>query len=71
MKAYWGSECIAPRILDLVTRRRRRRRRSVVRLTPQPLYPHGKNPQYPLDRRLGDHRAGLDAVVKREIPSAR
>jgi hypothetical protein len=25
----------------------------VVRLTPQPLYPRGKSPRYPLDRRLG------------------
>jgi hypothetical protein len=30
-----------------------------------PLYPWGKSPQYQLGRRLGDTRAGLDAVVKR------
>jgi hypothetical protein len=32
-----------------------------------PLY-WGKRPQYPFDRRLGGHRAGLDAVVKRKYP---
>jgi hypothetical protein len=26
----------------------------VVSFTPLPLYPRGKSPQYPLDRRLGD-----------------
>jgi hypothetical protein len=45
---YWGSECIAPRILDIGTVQRR-----VVSFTPQPLCPHGKSPSYPLDRRLG------------------
>jgi hypothetical protein len=33
--------------------------------------PPGKDPWYPLDRRLGDPRAVLDAVVKRKIPSSR
>jgi hypothetical protein len=47
MKAYWGSEGIAPRILDLRTRWRR-----VVSFTPRPLYRQGKSPWYPLDRRL-------------------
>jgi len=28
-----------------------------------------KEPRYPLDRRLGGPRVGLDAVVKRKIPS--
>jgi hypothetical protein len=28
----------------------------------------GKEPQYPLDRKLVDPRAGLDAVEKRENP---
>jgi hypothetical protein len=63
----------------------------VVSFTARPLYLHGKNPWYPLDRRLGGPqsrsgcggeennskplggwvgpRAGLDAVVKRKIPS--
>jgi hypothetical protein len=47
MKAYWGSGVIASRILDLGTRRS-----WVVSFTAQPLYPHGKNPWYPLYWRL-------------------
>jgi hypothetical protein len=35
------------------------------------LYPQGKSPCYPLDRRLVGPRAVLDAVVKRKIPSLR
>jgi len=38
-KAYWGSECIAPRILDVGTRWR-----WVVSFTHRPLYPKGKSP---------------------------
>jgi hypothetical protein len=48
MKAYWGSGGIAPRILNQGTRWR-----WVVSFTPRPLYPQGKNPWYPLDRRVG------------------
>jgi hypothetical protein len=48
MKLYWGIGGIVPRILDLGTRWR-----WVVSFTPRPLYPHGKSPWYPLDRRLG------------------
>jgi hypothetical protein len=48
MKAYWGSGGIAPRTLDLGTRLR-----WVVSFMPRPLYPQGKSPGYPLDRRLG------------------
>jgi hypothetical protein len=48
MKAYWGNEGIAPRILDLVTRWR-----WVVTFTTRPLYSQGKSPRYPLVRRLG------------------
>jgi hypothetical protein len=48
MKAYWGSGGIAPRILDLGTRLRR-----LVSFRSRPLYPYGKSPSYPLDRRLG------------------
>jgi hypothetical protein len=66
MKTYGGSGGIAPRILDLGTRRR-----WVVSFTPRPFYSQGKNPWYPLDRRLGAPSAVLDAVVKREIPSPR
>jgi hypothetical protein len=49
MKTYWDSEGIALRILDLGTRWR-----WVVSFTPRPLYPQGKSPRYPLDRRLGE-----------------
>jgi hypothetical protein len=33
------------------------------------LYPQGKSPSYPLDRRLGGPHSLLDMVVKRKIPS--
>jgi len=32
------------------------------------LYPWGKSPWYPVDRRLDGPRAGLDAVTKRKNP---
>jgi hypothetical protein len=48
MKVYWRSGGIAPRILDLGTRWR-----WVVGFMPQLLYPQGKSPWHPLDRRLG------------------
>jgi hypothetical protein len=48
MKIYWGIGDIAPLILW-----RRHRWRWVVSFTPRLLYPQGKNPWYPLDRRLG------------------
>jgi hypothetical protein len=48
MKTYWGSGGIYPHILDLGARCR-----WVVSFTPRPLYPQGKSPWYPLDRRLG------------------
>jgi hypothetical protein len=47
MKKYWGSGGIDPHILDLGTRWR-----CMVSFTPRPLYLQGKNPWYPLDRRL-------------------
>jgi hypothetical protein len=31
----------------------------VVSFTPRPLYPQGKSPYYPLDRRLGGHQSRL------------
>jgi hypothetical protein len=43
-----GSGCIDPHFLDLGTSWR-----WVDKFTPRPLYPRGKNPRYPLDRRLG------------------
>jgi hypothetical protein len=49
MKAYLGSGGIVPGILDLGTRWR-----WVVIFTFRPLYPWGKSPYYPLDRRLGE-----------------
>jgi len=52
MKTYWGSGYIAPSILNLGTRRR-----WVVSLTRRLLYPWGKNPQYPLDRKLGGYQS--------------
>jgi hypothetical protein len=48
MKANWGSGGMAPRILDLGTRWR-----WVVSFKPRTFYSQGKNPRYPLDRRLG------------------
>jgi len=48
MKAYKMSEgTAAVLILNLCTRWR------VVNFTSQPLYPWGKSPQHPLNRRLG------------------
>jgi hypothetical protein len=47
MKAY-GSGCIDPHFLDLGTSWR-----WVVNFTLRPLYPRGKSPRYPLDRKLG------------------
>jgi hypothetical protein len=43
MKTYWESGGIAPRILDL----------GMVSCALWQLYPQGKSPRYPLDRRLG------------------
>jgi hypothetical protein len=42
--------------------------RWAASFTPRPLYPQGKSLWYQLDRRLGP-RVGLEAVVKRRIPS--
>jgi hypothetical protein len=41
----------------------------VISFKPRPLYPQGKSPWYPLDRRWVGPRAVLDTVVKRKIPS--
>jgi hypothetical protein len=40
---------------------------SGQRHAPAALYPLGKNPRYPLNRRLGGPRAGLDAGARRKI----
>jgi hypothetical protein len=42
-----GSGCIDPHFLDLGTSWR------LVNFTSRPLYPRGKSPRYPLDRRFG------------------
>jgi hypothetical protein len=68
MKAYWGSGCIAPRNLDLGTRRWR-----VVIFKHGPLYPQGKSPYYPLYRRLGgpQNRSGCGGEEKISQPLPR
>jgi hypothetical protein len=60
-----GSGGTAPRILDLGTKWR-----WVVSFTPRPLYPQGKNPWYPLDRRLGgpQNRSGRGGEEKTSQP---
>jgi hypothetical protein len=55
---------IAPRILDLGTRWR-----WVVSFTPRPLYPRGKSPWYPLDRRLGGPQSRYGRGGERKISS--
>jgi hypothetical protein len=55
MKTYWGTGSIAPRIFDLGTRWR-----WVVSFTPRLLYPRGKSPWYPFDRRLGGPQIGFE-----------
>jgi hypothetical protein len=49
---HMGSACTEPHFLDLCTSWR-----WVVNFTPQPLYPRGDSPRYPLDRRLGGHQS--------------
>jgi hypothetical protein len=65
MKMYWGSGGITPRILDLGTRSM-----WVVSFTPRPLYSQGRNPWYPLDRRLGgpQSRSGRGGEEKNSQP---
>jgi hypothetical protein len=47
-EGVWGNGCIYWHFLDLGTSWK-----WVVIFTPLPLYPWGKSPWYPLDRRLG------------------
>jgi hypothetical protein len=49
MKTYGESEGICPRIIGLDTKWR-----CAVSFKLRPLYPHGKSPQHPLDRKLGE-----------------
>jgi hypothetical protein len=62
MMAYWGSE---GRALDLAIRWR-----WVVSFTPRPLYPQGRSPWYPLDRKLGgpQSRSGRGGEEKNSQP---
>jgi hypothetical protein len=64
MKTYWGSEGIAPRILDLDTRRR-----WVVSFTPWPLYLQGRRPHCLLDRRLGGPQSQSERGEEENISS--
>jgi hypothetical protein len=65
MEAYWRSGGIAPQILDLCTRWM-----WAVSFTPGPLYPQGKSPRYPLNRRLGgpQSRSGRGGEEKNSQP---
>jgi hypothetical protein len=68
MKAYGGVD-INPHFLDLGTSWR-----WVVSFTPRPLYPRGKSPRYPLDRRLGgpqgrSGRCGENSCPHRDLSS--
>jgi hypothetical protein len=47
-EGVWGSGCTDPHFFDLGTSWR-----WVVSFTPRQFYPRGKNPRYPLDRRMG------------------
>jgi hypothetical protein len=64
MKAYCGSGGEAPRILYLGTRWR-----SVVIFTLRPLHPRERAPRTHWIEGRVSPRAGLDTVVKRDIPS--
>jgi hypothetical protein len=70
MKAYWGSEGIAPHtFFDLGTRWR-----WIVSFTLRLLYPQGKRLWYPLDRRLGgpqsrSGRGGEEKVASPHLDS--
>jgi hypothetical protein len=66
MKTYWGSGGIAPRMLDLGTRRR-----WVVSFTPRPLYPRERAPRTHWIGGWVGPRAVLETVIKRKIPSPR
>jgi len=62
VKMYWESGGTAPYI-NLSTRCM-----WMVSYMPKLLYPLGESPQYPLDRRMGRPRTGLDEVARRKIP---
>jgi hypothetical protein len=58
-----GSGGIAPRILDLGTKWR-----WLVSFTLRPLYPQGKSPWYPWDRRLGGLQSRSGRGGEKKIP---
>jgi hypothetical protein len=58
-EGVWGSGRTDPYFLNLGTSWR-----WEVSCTPLPLYPRGKSLRYPLDRRLGGPREGLDDEEK-------
>jgi hypothetical protein len=68
MEVYWGSGDIASRILELGIRWR-----CVVSFKTLPLYPQGKSPSYPLDRRLSgfQSRSGRGGEEKNSQPLRR
>jgi hypothetical protein len=67
MKSYWGSGGIPARILNLGTRWR-----WVVSFTPPPLYPRGKKPWSPLNRRLSGSQIPSGSHGKeKKMPSLR
>jgi hypothetical protein len=61
-EGVWGSGCINPNFLDLGTSWR-----WVVSFTPLPLYPRGKSPRYPLDRRLGGPQSRSERFGEEKI----
>jgi hypothetical protein len=65
MKAYWWVEVELHSFFDLGTRWR-----WVVSFAPRPLYPQGKSPWYPLDRRLSgpQSRSGRCGLEKNSQP---
>jgi hypothetical protein len=62
MKVYWGSGSIAPLILDLGTNGGDLSASRTCRINPPP----GKEPRYPLDRKLGgtQNRSGRGGEEK-------
>jgi len=57
----WESGGVAPRIINLGTRRR------MARFTTRSLHPGGKSPRYTRVEILGSPRACVDAVVERKF----
>ena len=62
MKPYRDSGGLAPLILNSDIRWK-----SATSLTPQVLYPWGRSPWYPLNRRLGGTKKCFGRLIKQEI----